>query len=216
MKRSIYSLFLVLLLVIIVCAAGYFILRGTPSDGGDSRTPGAVVTPAPPRDTPAPDAPQPTAEAPIETRAPLETPEVTVPPEPTAAPTPAPTPTPAPADAEGSFRSDTGTALNLKVDWKTYKAADGTRKLQADVYIVSYSIFTSYQWKSITLTVGDKAWSADCSGFSYEGKDQISTKAATFTVDAPPAGTPISVEWYYGGSYSGKDLDTITASGVIQ
>lgn len=215
MKRSIYSLFLVLLLVIIVCAAGYFILRGTPSDGGDSRTPGAVVTPAPPRDTPAPDVPQPTAEAPIETRAPLETPEVTAPPEPTAAPTPAPTPTPAPADAEGSFRSDTGTALNLKVDWKTYTTG-GQRKLQADVYIVSYSIFTSYQWKSITLTVGDKAWSADCSGFSYEGKDQISTKAATFTVDAPPAGTPISVEWYYGGSYSGKDLDTITASGVIQ
>ena len=100
------------------------------------------------------------------------------------------------------------------MDWKTYTTG-GQRKLQADVYIVSYSIFTSYQWKSITLTIGDKAWSADCSGFSYEGKDQISTKAATFTVDAPPAGTPASVEWYYGGSYSGKDLTYITANGVV-
>ncbi|MBE6996635.1 MAG: hypothetical protein E7427_00480 [Ruminococcaceae bacterium] len=215
MKRSIYSLFLVLLLVIIVCAAGYFILRGTPSDGGDSRTPGAVVTPAPPRDTPAPDAPQPTAEAPIETRAPLETPEVTAPPEPTAPPTPAPTPTPAPADAEGSFRSDTGMALNLKVDWKTYKAADGTRKLQADVSILSYSIFTSAQYRSITLKLGDKSWSADCAGISYDGKDQIATPAASFTVDAPAPGTTATVSWYYGGSYSGKDLDTITASGTV-
>ena len=69
----------------------------------------------------------------------------------------------------------------------------GKQKLQADVYILSYSIFTSYQWKSITLKIGDQAWGADCAGFSYEGKDQIATKAATFTVDAPPIIPPPSV-----------------------
>ena len=206
MRRSINTLMLILALVVIIVLASIFILRGRPAeDSGKADAP--VVTAAPPRDTDAPDpagaVETPAATAPIVTREPIQTPA----PSPAPAPTPAPTPkpTPIPAESEGTFRSDTGTGLNLSVDWKTYTTG-GQRKLQADVYIVSYSIFTSYQWKSITLTVGDKAWSADCSGFSYEGKDQISTKAATFTVDAPPAGTPASVEWYYGGSYSGKDL----------
>ena len=185
MRKSINTLLLILLLVVIIVAASIFILRGSPAEDRGKAN-DPVIPAAPPRET--------------------ETP----------APTPAPTPkpTPIPADAEGSFRSDTGTGLNLKVDWKIYTTG-GKQKLQADVYIVSYSIFTSYQWKSITLKIGDQAWGADCAGFSYEGKDQIATKAATFTVDAPPSGTAVSVEWYYGGSYSGKELTYITASGVI-
>ena len=220
MKKSINTLLLILLLVLVIVAASIFILRGKPSDKEDHRAATATVTPAPPRETEAPgqqaDPASPTAAPVVETRAPLETAPPT--PAPTPAPTPQPTPkpTPAPADASGSFSSNTGTGLNLKVDWKTFTGTDGKRKLQADVSIVSYSIFTSSQYRSITLKVGGGAWSADCPGISYDGKDQIVTKAATFTVDAPAPGTAASVEWYYGGSYSGKALDTITASGTIK
>lgn len=218
MNKSIRTLLLILLLVLVIVAASIFILRGTPSDKDDPRSQ-TTVTPAPPRETAAPGeetAPassSPTA-APVTTREPLETAPPTAAPEPT--PQPTPEPTPAPADASGSFTSDTGTGLNLKVDWKTYTAADGKRKLQADVSIVSYSIFSSSQYKSITLKIGGNSWSADCPGVSYDGKDQIVTKAASFTVDAPAPGTAVSVEWYYGGRYSGKELNIITATGTIK
>ena len=43
----------------------------------------------------------------------------------------------------------------------------------------------------------------------------IVTKAASFTVDAPAPGSTATVEWYYGGSYSGKALEYITASGTV-
>ena len=218
MRRSINTLMLILVLVVVIVLASIFILRGKPEE--TAKTDDPVVTAAPPRDTETPgaaSASEATAEPVIVTRAPIETPAPTPAPTPKPAPTPAPTPkpTPIPAESEGSFRSDTGTGLNLRVEWKTYTAG-GQRKLQADVYIVSYSIFTSYQWQSITLKLGDKVWGADCAGISYDGADQISTKAASFTVDAPAPGTSASVEWYYGGSYSGKDLHTITATGVIR
>ena len=213
MSKSIHTLLLILLLVVVIVLASIFILRGKPEETPGTDDP--VVTAAPPRDMETPGAasgPETTAEPVIVTRAPIETPAPTPKPAPTPAPTPKPTPIP--AESEGSFRSDTGTGLNLRVDWKIYTTG-GKQKLQADVYIVSYSIFTSYQWKSITLKIGDQAWGADCAGISYDGADQISTKAASFTVDAPAPGTSASVEWYYGGSYSGKDLTYITANGVV-
>ncbi len=219
MRRNNATLLLILLLVLIIAAASVFILRGSPGEDDPSGKP--VVTPAPPRETTAPvpgaSDPQPgtepgTSPAPAET--PVAAPEPT--PEPTPVPTPEPTPTPPPADAEGSFSSDTGTGLNLRVDWRTYTAADGTRKLTADVSVVSYSIFASAQYQSITLKLGEKSWSADFAGVQYDGKDQIKTPAASFTVDAPAPGTQAAVEWAYGGTYSGKELKIISARGVIQ
>ncbi len=119
-------------------------------------------------------------------------------------------------DAKGSFSSDSGTGLNLKVEWRTVTAGAGERKLQVDVSIVSYSIFATAQYKSITLRVGDKSWSADFAGKQYDGKEQIVTPAARFEVDAPAPGTQITVEWAYGGTYSGKELKVITAVGAVQ
>ena len=102
------------------------------------------------------------------------------------------------------------------MDWRTVTAGAGNRNLQVDVSIVSYSIFAAAQYKSITLRIGDKSWSADFAGVQYDGKDQIKTNAASFEVEAPAPGTPISVEWAYGGSYSGKELNVITARGAVQ
>ena len=216
MQKSNATLLLILVLVLVIVAASIFILRGKPSDEGKS-VPETTVTPAPPRESAAPATDAPVTELPVTTQAPpvTETPAPTPAPtpQPTPKPTPKPTPTPTP-ESQGSFSSDTGTGLNLKVDWRTVSVG-GARKLTVDVSIVSYSIFTSYQWQSITLKIGDKAWGADCAGISYDGNGQITTPAATFTVDAPAPGTPISVEWYYGGSYSGKALEYITAKGTV-
>ena len=201
MRKNNGSLLMIFLLVLVIVAASIFILRGSPSEK-DTPAAKTTVTPAPPRESATP-APADPGETPAP--APSETP----------APTPEPTPTPVPADAEGSFVSDSGTGLNVRVDWQTY-AAGGQRKLKADVSIVSYSIFASAQYKGIVLKLGDETYSADCPAIQYDGKEQIVTPVATFTVDAPAPGTAVSVEWHYGGKYSGKELDVITARGIVQ
>ena len=201
MRKNNGSLLMIFLLVLVIVAASIFILRGSPSEK-DTPAAKTTVTPAPPRESATP-APADPGETPAP--APSETP----------APTPEPTPTPVPADAEGSFVSDSGTGLNVRVDWQTY-AAGGQRKLKADVSIVSYSIFASAQYKSVVLKLGDETYSADCPAIQYDGKEQIVTPVATFTVDAPAPGTAVSVEWHYGGKYSGKELDVITARGIVQ
>lgn len=148
--------------------------------------------------------PEPTEEPVFETREPLESET------PTPEPTPEATPEPLPADSSGSFRSNTGTGLNLVVDWKI-----SSGKLQADVSVVSYSFFTSALYQSITLSVNGQNYSANSPAVSYDGKDLLTTPMTTFTVDAPAKGSSISVSWKYRGTYSGKELDTITASGTI-
>lgn len=216
MQRNLGTLLLIVFLVLVIVAASVFILRGTPS-AEDGPSDGPAVTVAPPRETSAPTAsgrPDPGA-LPGGTPEPLQTPEPTAEPTPEPTPEPKPTPTPVP-DAKGSFASDTGTGLNLKVDWHTVTAGAGKRSLHIDVSVVSYSIYASAQYRSITLRIGEKSWSADFAGVQYDGKEQIKTPAASFEVDAPAAGTPITVEWAYGGTYSGKELTVISAKGTVQ
>lgn len=220
MQRNLGTLLLIVFLVLVIVAASVFILRGTPS-AEDGPSDGPAVTVAPPRETSAPAAsggadpgalPGGTPE-PLLSPAPTAEPTPAPTPEPTPEPTPAPTPVP---DAKGSFASDTGTGLNLSADWRTFTAGDGKRKLNVEVTVLSYSIYASAQYRSITLRVGEKSWSADFAGVQYDGKEQIKTPAASFTVDAPASGTPVSVEWAYGGTYSGKELTVITARGTVQ
>lgn len=213
MKKSTAYFAALLILVIVIAVLGVLIVqRKAPAEPEPSAAP-AVHPPveetapaeSPSQPTEPVDTPEPT-EAPVfETRPPVETEE----------PEPEKTPEPVPADADGSFRSDTGTGLNLKVDWKTYADASGTRKLQVDVSTLSYSFFTSPLYQSIVLTLNGESYSADSAGVSYDGKDLTETPMASFTVDAPAPGTPISVVWHYKGTYSGKALDEITAAGVI-
>ena len=213
MKKSTVYFALLLILVIVIAVLGILIVqRKAPEPPVPSASPTVhppveeTVSPAPaeteqpavPEETPAPTEP-PVFETrpPIETEAPQETPKPIV------------------ADASGSFRSDTGTGLNLKVDWKTYTDAYGSRKLQVDVNALSYSFYTSALYQSIVLTVDGKDYAANSVEISYDGKDLTETPMASFTLDAPAAGSPVSVVWHYKGTYSGKALEEITAGGVI-
>ena len=144
----------------------------------------------------------------METRPPLETPV------PTPVPTPAPTPQPQ-VSASGSFSSSTGTGLNAKVDWRVYTDASGKQMLQADVSAVSYSFFTDALYQAVVLTVGGSTYSANSAAVRYDGDALTTTPIASFTLPAPASGTPISLVWHYRGTYSGKELEDITAEGVI-
>ena len=209
-KPAVYTIIL-LILVIIIALLGFLILR-QPAAEKEVPTPTPVNTDTaiqPPREeepspTPTPtETPEPTDEPVFETRPPVETEK----PEETPEPTPTPTP-----DASGSFSSNTGTGLNIRVDWYTLP---GGQRMQVDVSCVSYSIYSAAQWQSVQLTVGGQTHAADSRAISHEGSDQVVSPLASFTVDTPPSGSPISVSWNYRGSYSGQELDEIVATGSL-
>ena len=120
-----------------------------------------------------------------------------------------------PAAASGSIRSDTGTGLNLRADWRVYSDASGKLKLQVDVSAVSYSFYTDALYQAVVLTAGGSSYSANSAAVQYGGEALITSPIASFTVDAPASGSAISVVWNYRGSYSGKPLDQIIASGSV-
>lgn len=173
-------------------------------------TPEPVLPTAAPARTPEP-TPEPTP-----TPTPIPTPRVTPTPTPTPRPTPTPVPTPEPTEVFGKFQSSTGTGLNIQVDWRAYPKSDGGYRLDMDVSVLSYSFYTDALFDSIELDVGGSKSYLSSPKVSYDGKDLAVTPLVSHSVNASGGSVPITVTWNYKGSYSGVELEKITASGTAQ
>lgn len=214
MKKNV---FIVLLLLVVIAAAALSLWLFFHRDGGTAEpSPPPVMTPertVPPERTPEP-APVPESPEPAESPEPEPEPAETPAPTPKPAETPAPTPTPHPADASGSFASDTGTALNLLVNWTVYTDAAGSRKLEVALSATHYSLRTDVSSQALALTVNGQRYSADCPAIDYDGGERTVTPLHTFTLDAPSGSADIEAVWHFKGSYSGEELEQLTASGM--
>lgn len=210
--------FIVLLLLVVIAAAVMSLWLFFFRDSGPAEeTPAPAPTPTPewtnlPERTAEPEPTEPPEPEPTETPEPTQTPTPT--PTPTPEPTPTPTPTP-PADASGTFSSDTGTALNLLADWSVYTDASGNRKLAVTFSATHYTLRLDPSYHSLVLTVNGQSYSADCPAIAYNGGDLTTTALHTFTLDAPSGNLDIAAVWNYRGSYSGEELERITASGTV-
>ena len=206
------ALILAFLLLLGLCACGE---KPAPKPSPDSSpTPGrgeTIIT-APPSSSPSP-APeaQPTPEpAPEPTAVPI--PEST--PAPTAAP-PAPT---EPAKygkeiASGSFRSDTGTYLNLVADWSAVTVNDNSYKLTIVLYLESYSLDVGER-RGNTLTVNGKEYSFISDPIEIE-EGFNKTKIYVWSEELPLSSQSFDLKacWNFRGSYSGKDMEVVELSG---
>lgn len=210
MKRNV---FIVVLLLVVAAAAALSLWLFFHRDGGpDEPAPPPVMTPeltAPPERTPEPapavETPEP---EPSETPAPTPALQLAETPEPT------PAPTPRPAGVSGSFASDTGTALNLLADWTVYTDAEGNRKMEVALSATHYALRTDESKYGLSLTVDGRSYSADCPAIEYDGGETAVTPLHTFMLDAPSGSAEIEAVWHFKGSYSGKELEQITASGT--
>lgn len=218
MKKS--GWYVLILIVILIVAAVISISRiklGGEPDVKDTTPPTEELvspgkTPEVPEETP-----EDTPEA-VPTQTPLApaTPPPSVnTPEPTATPTPTETPDNRTVLGQGSFSSDTGTALNLVVSWTARNNGD-TAELQIDMSLSSYSLFTDALPGSISLTVNGESYTLDSPAIAYDGGDLISTPLASKTVSIPldsegKADPGITVLWNYRGSYGGTELGNIMA-----
>ena len=184
------------------------------------------ATPEPVHETPSPTpepvhtAPTPPPAQPVSTPKPTQAPAPTPAPTPQPAPTPAPTPTPAPAGKDlgsGSFRSSTGTGMELLCSWSAVSVDDNKAQVTLTIGVESATIYLNELVDRIHLRVGDQTGRITQPALSYEGgrtTHQFGSK--TFTVDLSQGSSfNVAVEWHYSGSYGGTQLDVIECGGTI-
>ena len=167
--------------------------------------------------------------SPITTEAPID--PVTVAPETTVAPAPdttiapqttAPAPEttePKPVIASGKISSNTGSNLEIHVEWSVIGQTDRAVTLRAEAYITCYTIWVSAR-SGGKLKIGNSSQSFSTDAIIYEGKGKQTYPLATSTVDIPlgtngTAEVEISASWPFMGSYSGIRIEYLTCSDTV-
>lgn len=211
-KNSPAGIIFALLMLIVIVIALVIVLRSCSAtdDGGDSTTPpvqtgevsNAPVT-TPGSGSAAPSTP---STAPSAAPTPTATPE----------PTPSPTPAPPAIESSGSFRSDTGTSLNIRVDWQI-SGSGSNATLLATVYAESYSLFSQGAWHAGCLTINGQDYYFDTEAIEYEGPGQGTNLLGTVTAPVDTASLPTSatLTWHFQGTYGDTELENIVATGTI-
>lgn len=172
--------------------------------------------------------------APKETTAVSDEPDITASPEPSLAPTPTPTPvptsTPEPVDdgkghtrdlnLSGAFKSDSGTQLNLGVEWSVVSKND--EELLVSVTVKLYHFSIGIGPRHGTVAVGDQRDGFLSAALELEAVEDYITSTvlhtSSFTIPCALGESlelPISASWDYNGSYSRVDIKTIETSDTI-
>jgi hypothetical protein len=121
----------------------------------------------------------------------------------------------------GTFRSDTGTALNIHADWQAAVSGTNTVDVTVTVYADHYSLITYATPEALQISVDNQFVSLASPGIDYDGANgaavtEINSRTFTVSLAAGEVRTiPVQVVWLYRGSYSGVDLTTIECGGGI-
>ena len=164
--------------------------------------------------TPAPTVPPTVTPMPVSTIMPTPVP-----------PTPVPTPTPVPVGqviGSGSFKSETGTPLNVRADW-TAELLDANRvKVRVAVYLESYSLNIIASQNALHVSVGDDYVTANTPAVDLDDNTAIHSSLLNTTEHTVPlAGGearsfPVQVQYLFRGTYFKQNIDTIECGGMIQ
>ena len=121
----------------------------------------------------------------------------------------------------GSFRSDTGTGLNIRADWSAAISGQDTADITVTVYADCYSLYTTATPGALNIAVDGQYVSLASPAIERDGTagaGSVEINSRTFTVPLLSGAhreIPLDVAWLYRGSYSGVNLDTIECGGNI-
>ena len=148
-------------------------------------------------------------------------PVVTAPPVSTPLPTTVPTTAPVPMTlSSGSFRSDTGTALNIVADWSTQSIDQNRVQVTVSVSALSFALHTQTLPNAVNIALDGQYVSLEAPEINYDGGEQMVTPLASrsFTVELPVNSSralSLQVEWQFNGVYGGTELPVIECGGTI-
>ncbi|MBR1658711.1 MAG: hypothetical protein IJ705_00135 [Oscillospiraceae bacterium] len=117
--------------------------------------------------------------------------------------------------ASGSFSSNTGTGLNIVVSWSVNSSGLGDKELVISVAASSYSLTSQSLVSGVTLTVNGQIYYGSSDAVSYQGNTLATNHLASFTIPGFPGTAAVTASWHFNGSYGGKALTDIVASGTI-
>ena len=119
------------------------------------------------------------------------------------------------------LRSDTGTLLNTRTEWKVTKKGD-KNVIHVDVYAEYYTLFATGNEEGLKIKInnGDKVLEertlsspkiSECENKPHE----TLINSCDFEVDSSVKELHIGVAWSYYGRYSKVQIDNILSSGMI-
>ena len=117
--------------------------------------------------------------------------------------------------AEGSFGSNTGTHLNILVNWFVVSDPAGRKTLEADVYSHSYSLSSIAMETGVELTVNGVIHRSASNAVSYNEREMASNLLASFSIPDLSGAVNLSAVWHFNGTYSGTPLTDIRAEAAI-
>ena len=118
--------------------------------------------------------------------------------------------------SSGTLRSNTGTQMDMLVEWSVSLGAGDTKVLHVNVCADAYALSSSQGSQNISLYLNGERHLASSSAIDYTGTARAQLPLASFEIlNAPGGPNQLDVEWFFNGSYGGTELVTITASGVI-
>ena len=120
------------------------------------------------------------------------------------------------AGNSGRFSSNTGTGLELLVDWTTYTDENGTDMVRFDISIESYSIYVGSRVNGIVVTMGGQTKKLDSGEIIYTTGPKKTFLLGSCTMEPPSATAQAEVSWDFFGSYKDTPMDQITASGEVR
>lgn len=113
----------------------------------------------------------------------------------------------------GSFMSNTGTSLNILVNWYAGVDSFGNRGLMVVVSASSGNLMASAIANSVELSVNGMMYAASNSAINYMGGGMATNTLATFTIPNVYGMVPINAVWHFNGTYGGVPIGSIYASG---
>lgn len=121
----------------------------------------------------------------------------------------------------GSFKTNTGTNLNLLVEWAlTQDEYTGKYTLTANVYLESYSIICGKRTGSSFLTIDGHRFAFNTEPLNYPGvkeKQKIffTTASVVYESDELPESVAIDAIWTFNGTYSGTSIPVLHAQSEV-
>lgn len=119
------------------------------------------------------------------------------------------------AETSGTFKSDSGTKLDIIVNWSVSENA-GSKLLHVDVSTTSYSLNYTSMSNAVELEINGEKYAADSNTISYNSKTTMATlPLASF--DRPVYGSSayLVVTWNFNGEYSGQQINKIVATRML-
>ena len=117
-----------------------------------------------------------------------------------------------------SFRSDTGTGLNMICDWSAVSVEGNQAKVTVTISVESFSLYLSNMGNNVFVSVGGQTGALAQPELEHDGGYTVTTFGTLeFTLPLAEGSNDFSVavEWHYNGSYSGVAMDVIECGGTI-